>query len=302
MTSMTIWRFLDGKPGHENQSLGLIQALKRRASVEVFDVPVSSGRLGWLRSIAGRCPEGRDLPDPDLLLGAGRATQGPMLACRRRRGGRAIVLMRPSLPRTWFDLCVVPEHDGVPASAKVLVTRGVVNAARPAAEKDPDLGLILVGGPSVHYGWEPDALPAQVSRIVHDDPRNWVVATSRRTPPDTARALTEACGGHAQVLAPNDVPAGWLAEQLAIASTAWITEDSVSMLYEALTAGCACGVLPVPRRRSGRVSAGLDRLLQEGVVTHYDDWQRGDSLQPSQAPFDEAGRCAQWILDRWFAN
>ena len=74
------------------------------------------------------------------------------------------------------------------------------------------------------------------------------------------------------------------------------------MLYEALTAGAACGVLPVPLRRAGRVRAGLERLLADHLVVRYADWARTGELPEPARPLDEAGRCARWIRDRWFAR
>ena len=133
---LVVWRLLDGKPGHESQSLGLARALERLTSVSVHDLPVrdiAAGPFGWLLR---RFPAGRDLPDPDLIIGAGHATHWPLLCARRARGGRAVVLMKPSLPKRWFDRVVAPEHDGVRPGGNVIVTRGVLNAMR----------LLLSGG------------------------------------------------------------------------------------------------------------------------------------------------------------
>ena len=38
-----VWRISDGKPGHDNQSLGLVDALQRRTPVHSYDIPVRSG-------------------------------------------------------------------------------------------------------------------------------------------------------------------------------------------------------------------------------------------------------------------
>jgi len=296
---LVIWRLLDGKPGHENQSLGLANALAARCPVTVHELPVRRGWHAWLELLTGRCAAGTRLPAPDLLIGAGHATHVPLLACRRARGGRTVVLMRPGLPRCWFDLCLIPEHDGVCAGPGVLPTRGVLNPLRPA-DKDPDAGLILVGGPSAHYHWDEAALCRQVQAIVSRDSRRWTVATSRRTPAATEKALAGLAGDNLVVVPSRDTAPGWLAGKLGPAAVAWVTEDSVSMLYEALTAGAACGVLPVPVRRAGRVRAGLQGLLADGTVCAFDDWQRGRALQPPATPFDEAARCARWICTRWF--
>lgn len=293
---------MDGKPGHENQTLGLAQALAELIATDVFDIPVKRGWRGWPDLMAGRCGQGRGLPDPDLLLGAGHATHAAMLACRRARGGRAVVLMGPSLPRRWFDLCIVPEHDGVPPGAHVLLTRGVLNPQRPAPVKDADLGLILVGGPSRHYGWDEQSLCGQVAAIVARDKRHWVLATSRRTPASTVAALRGMTASNLDVVPSDQTAPGWLATQLAPASVAWVSEDSVSMLYEALTAGAACGVLPVPVRRAGRVRAGLQALLDAGVIGDFEGWLHGRAPVAPDQPFNEAVRCARWIMRQWFAN
>lgn len=299
-SALVVWRLLDGKPGHENQTAGLLAALAARRPLTALDLPVPPRWRGWLDLLLGRCPAAADMPAPDLLLGAGRAVQAPLLACRCARGGRAVVLMNPGLPRRWFDLCVIPEHDGVPADAGIFVSRGALNAARPAPAKRPDLGLILVGGPSRQFDWDTDRLADQVGQILQRDPRNWTIATSRRTPAATVSALRERFSAAASIVTPDQAAPGWLLGQLALAQVAWVSEDSVSMLYEALTAGAACGLLEVPSRRRGRVRAGVERLLAEGRVTAYADWARGRPLTAAEQPLDEAGRCADWILDRWF--
>jgi mitochondrial fission protein ELM1 len=306
---LIVWRFIDGKPGHEQQSLGLVNALSELLPVVVRQLAVRGGLRDWLGALTGRCrtaatsrPAGMATePPPDLLIGAGHATHAAMLACRRRRGGRIVVLMRPSVPLRWFDLCVVPQHDGIAASDRVLLTRGVLNAMRPAAHKDPNLGLILVGGPSAHYDWDAPALCGQIGKILQRDHRRWIVATSRRTPQETLQALRVIANGDLAIVPHEQTAPGWLAGQLQPAAAAWVTEDSVSMLYEALTAGAACGVLPVPRRRAGRVRAGLDGLLADGTVTSFEAWQRNGRLAAPSQPLNEAARCARWIRDRWFA-
>jgi mitochondrial fission protein ELM1 len=87
--------------------------------------------------------------------------------------------------------------------------------------------------------------------------------------------------------------------QLAVASRAWISEDSVSMVYEALTAGATVGILEVPRKRRGRVVEGMDRLCQARRAVRWTDWVAGAPM-PVPIPLAEADRAAQEILGRWF--
>ena len=71
------------------------------------------------------------------------------------------------------------------------------------------------------------------------------------------------------------------------------------MVYEALSSGAGTGSLRVPERKSSRVSRGLAGLLKEGLVTPFERWEAGDNLRPPITPFDEAARCAHWILEQW---
>ena len=296
-TGLTVWRFIDGKRGHENQSLGLVRALQERASVQVCDIPVRRGWRNVRNLLLGRCPAAAPPGKPDLLIGAGHTTHLPMLACRRARGGRVVVLMRPTLPLVCFDRCVVPAHDRVPASPRVFVSRGALNPMRPAAKPPDAPGMILLGGPSREYAWDEAAIIRQVQAVVAADRRAWVVAGSRRTPPGTLPALREAlAGSRVDIVAVGDVAADWLATELPKTALAWVSEDSVSMLYEALTAGAACGVLAVPTRRPGRVRRGVQALLDQGLVTPFAALAQGAVPQAPSGPFNEAARCAEWLL------
>lgn len=299
---LVIWRILDGKPGHENQTLGLANALGRLRPVAVHAVAAPAYWRAWLDLMLSRCPAGEALPAPDLILGVGNRTHPALLACQRARGGHAVVLMRPSLPAAWFDLCLVPEHDEPVSGEHVVQTRGVLNAMMPA-EPDPKRpGMILIGGPSEHHGWDSAQLLSQVRQILARERRTWLLVTSRRTPEATEQALAQLTSQEVTLVPWRDAPPGWLAAKLPGTPVAWVTADSVSMLYEALTAGSACGVLPVPERRKSRVSQGLDALERAGIVSRFEQWQDGDPLHFPPQPFDEATRCARLIVERWFAS
>lgn len=298
---LVVWRFADGVRGHENQSGGLIAALAERAPVSVHTVSTPRTRrleVLW-RTLLGA--DYRTLPNPDLLVGAGQATHLPMLAARRRRGGRVVVLMKSSLPVAWFDLLIVPAHDHLQARPNLLTTRGSLNRMRPAAEKNHHEGLILIGGPDREHLWAPQELEAQIAAVAESQRDiHWSAASSRRTPADFLARLRQLGLTNLKTVAVEDVDAEWLPARLAAAATVWVTEDSVSMLYEALTAGAATALLSMPRRSASRSKRNLGGgLLADGLVTSFDAWRNGQALRPPSEPLDEAGRCADWILYEW---
>ena len=143
--TLTAWWLRDSRPGHDSQVRGLVDALARDVDLAVIEIAVPPLR----RLLFGADPCAGLLP-PDLLLAAGHATHLPLLLARRRHGGRSVVLMRPSLPLSWFDLCLVPEHDGVRPGEHVELTHGVVNAVQPGPTERDGTGLLLV---AYQHGW-----------------------------------------------------------------------------------------------------------------------------------------------------
>ncbi|WEN43758.1 hypothetical protein CKCBHOJB_03388 [Thauera sp. GDN1] len=297
---LTLWLITDNKPGHRSQLQGLAQALAARTAVEAHWIDAPAGRSALWQWVRGRFPLGAGLPDPDLILVAGHRTHLAGLAARRARGGRLIALMRPSLPLGCFDLCVIPQHDNPPARANVVATRGVLNTARPSAEREADKGLFLIGGPSKHHGWDTPGLLAQIDAILTATPAmRWTLTTSRRTPADTESALLALRERGVDVRPVRNTPPGWAMEQVARSAQAWVTEDSVSMVYESLTAGAATGLLGVPRLGETRITAGVAQLQREGFVTTFSDWRRDGALHTPPTRLAEADRVAEAVLSRW---
>jgi mitochondrial fission protein ELM1 len=290
-----VWRFSDGKAGHDGQSRGLVEALARLRPVEILTLdplpPLTA--LGiWLSGY--RLPAWRDLLPPDIVLGAGHRTHLSLLAARRVYGGKAVVLMRPTLPLSLFDLCLIPEHDAPPARRNVLATRGALNRIQPSTTLESSRGLLLIGGPSAHFAWDSESLQQQIAAIVTAHPAiHWTLTTSRRTPKEFLEHKT------LQKTPSPLVGEGW--GELASAGQVWVTADSVSMVYEALTAGAAVGVLEVPHQHASRVSRGLEQLAAEGWVTPFADWSPNRPLHRPPEIFNEAERCARWIIEQWFA-
>jgi mitochondrial fission protein ELM1 len=296
---LIVWIVGDGKPGHMNQSLGLAEALTRATPTGIHRLIALPFWRALLALLFKRAPVS-GLPLPDLIIGAGHATHLTLLAARRACGGRAVVLMKPSLPRRWFDLCIVPEHDGVPADAHTFTTVGAINRIRPAGRGEPGApgrrGLILIGGVSNHFAWDNDAIHLQIKSILARAPdMQWTLTTSRRTPDDFLPQLQAA--GALTVTPHTATSPDWLPAQLARSDTVWVTPDSASMVYEALTAGADVGVFDLPVNPKSRVGWAIARLADARRVTRFVSWCAHGTLHPNTQPLAEAGRCATWILE-----
>ena len=296
---VVVWRFTDGKPGHEKQSLGLLQALAERVPLEIHRFDVRFTHLFW-RQLRGHALHGDiEIPVPDLIVGVGHRTHLYMLLTRFVCGGRVVALMKPSLPHRWFDLVCVPRHDRYLRKGNLVETRGVV-CPDTRGDKRAERGLILVGGRNRHFEWEPGEIAAQVAQIAQSSPEtHWSVCDSPRTPAAFRAALPETPNltfRHWRTTA-SDFLEGALAE----AAYVWVTADSVSMLYEALSAQATVGVIALPKRRPHRgnkLSRGIALLRTQGhVYLSSDGYRLRDALPPPHF-FSESHRCADIVVKR----
>jgi uncharacterized protein len=295
-----IWRLIDGKPGHENQSLGLVNSLKSKASCNCFDVKVSIPLEALFNLFTSTWSLGKDLPFPDLIVCAGHATHLHALAARRAFGGKTIVLMQPSLPVSWFDLCLIPEHDAYRGKGEYLETRGVLNPIKPDGQHHQNKSFIMVGGPSKHYEWVTSDLITQVYELLKQNPNiEYTLTTSRRTPKDFISAVKRINFSNLMIVPFADTQSGWVARMLAESASAWVTEDSVSMVYESLTANVAVGLLNLQTMRESRVTKGVKNLVSKGLVTRFDFLGMYQNKLRPVVGFTEANRCSNWILERW---
>lgn len=291
---LVLWLIGDGKPGHENQSLGLAEAMGRIHPCEWHRISLA-GAKGFWGGVGQALRVASTLPRPDLIVAAGHATHLPLLVLGWKYRARRVVLMRPSFPLSWFDWCLAPEHDfpDAPSHRRLLLTRGALN--RVSAGVAGAAGrLILLGGPSKTHGWDGAAMIGCLKRVTALG--GWELTDSRRTP---AGFLTEVAAALPGVVIHPHQQTGpdWLPRRLANAGEVWVSEDSISMIYEALSSGARVGVLPVPRlKRESRVLAGLARLMDDGVLSSYDDWCVRGALVQAPQPLREADRCAGLLV------
>lgn len=277
----------DGKAGHENQSLGLAEAMSRRVPTE-FSVLHLDMAKSLVPRIRQAISDSRKFPKPQYVIAAGHGTHLSLLRVAWKYDACSIVLMKPDLPLGWFGWCVAPEHDfkKPPRSKRVIVSKGALNRVVPR-EGERSGKLFLIGGPSKIHGYDEGELIGRIREI--SEGGGWQVADSRRTPGTFLTALEKEVPD-LEIFPHQQTGKGWLAERLSTAAEVWVTEDSVSMIYEALTGGAKVGVLEMPRLRAdARVMRGLETLREEGYFIGNDEKSNGTLA--------EADRCAGVILD-----
>lgn len=303
--------FYDGRPGHEKQTEGILKALSEFAELEVQNTSLERPSvIVRLQKVCRLFLPTLKVADSslDLVIGAGATTHLDILLRKKATGAKAVTCMLPdSYLRGFFDLCFVPAHDGIKGGDAIFSTFGAPNGLENRRAHQHDHGLILLGGvdQASHY-WNDEEVCRNVETIVRSEKNiQWTISTSPRTPEKTTSLLQKIAEsyGHANFFSFLDTPRGWVENQYHENATTWVTVDSISMVYEALSAGCNVGILPLRWKNSSSKFAYNERLLLENLlVTSYAEWLRTGCMrqQTPAANFNEARRCAQHIMDLWW--
>ena len=279
----------DGKKGHENQSLGLAEAMLRRQNGSYEVSHLSDSLVGT-----------SDGKKPHAIIAAGHATHPFLLRLARRYHCPSVVIMKPSLPAFLFSHCLVPEHDLKPKRKlpkNSIPTKGALNRIPEEIPPKEDKGLLMLGGPSKLFTWENEPVINAIETIVQSQPQlTWTVGDSRRTPANVLAQLS--AKNLPLTLAPHQENGGsWLADQLLTSQTAWITPDSTSMLFEALTARCRLGTLPL-KANDTRLSRAHDQLAADHYLTPFISHDPRLGLPAPPTTLHETARCAEILLDK----
>lgn len=265
----------DGKAGHRSQALGLFQAMQRQKAnatfeeVSIHDLPIFSLINAFFSSKKTLFKQ-----VPDFIFGVGSHTHFRVwLLGKIFKKAKTVILMKPNLPIAWFDYAVIPEHDGIPANSRVIVTRGALNPIRNENRHQKARILIALGGSSKRHQWNQEKVLLSVQQIVELNPNSEIIlTTSRRTPAEFIDILRQqSFAQYLQICPVEQTPQGWIFEEMQKAEAVWVTEDSVSMIYEALTAGCRVGVIAMDRIKQDRITNSVDVLLEKKFIANVSD-------------------------------
>lgn len=311
---MNIWHLTDHKAGHVAQARGLFAALERAGiAVNVVDVSVNDlsnyalffnwvfgGRIGRLPNVL------ENQKQPDLIVGVGHATHWSLILLKKCfPNAKSIVLMRPTLPISFFDFAIVPAHDYVEEKPKVpehvFITQGVLNPLVNRHCHQKNRHLILIGGASKRYGYSEEELITQIQMLLakldsQGVPQTVILTTSRRTPLTfLENKYFEDHVDEIQIFPVSVTPTGWLFEQLQLAEVVWVTQDSGSMLFEALTAGCNVGLLAMPQIKKDTVTQATKLLTEQRFFLPLSAYLKGEKFQ-DKPPLQEADLVAAKLL------
>jgi mitochondrial fission protein ELM1 len=295
---INIWLIMDGKRGHEKQSEYLAQALQNLADIEIIKMDGTFVKPFISKLL--RLFNFDSIKKPDLIIGTGHATHLHMIFSKILNGGKTVVIMKPSLPHSWFDLCFIPKHDGVPEKPGIFLTNGSINNIENEKRHNKSKGLIVLGGESKHFIWDTQVVIDQINNIINQNPKiRFKIATSRRTPKDFIDHLDTNLKKNIPVYEYEKVKENWFMEEAKLSKFAWVTEDSISMIYELIASGSNITPIRLENKYDSKISNEISRLVNTGLISAYD----GKRKKTNNSSFNnEAKRCANFILNKWFKS
>ena len=256
-----IWRIIDGKLGHDRQSKALVENIKNYTKCSVFDINVESLNNPFLGILFKKYKIATSIPKPDIAIGAGHKTHFHLLASKRCFNAKIIVIMKPSLPTKLFDLCVVPKHDGLKNSSNIITTDTPLMIINSKIKKKENMGLFLIGGPSKHYDWDTKSVLDQIKEISKKFKYSkFFLTTSRRTPINFISNLNNLNLKNIKAYEYSKIESNWLDKYISKVKNIWVTNDSYSMIIEAIASGAKIDIIDLKNKKNTKLSNEINMI------------------------------------------
>jgi mitochondrial fission protein ELM1 len=281
---MKPWILSEGLAGLNSQAIGLAEAAGLEHELHILRPAAPWKWMAakfWPRplsvvagSLAG--------PAPRLAIGCG-GMAGPVLAALRRQSTQVVQVQNPRMDIRRFDLVVANCHDEL-TGPNVVVTRTALHRVTPAVlEREAEawrerlaafrrpLVAVLLGGNNGRFRLDLEAgkrLASQLVEMAKRDRVGVVVTPSRRTDPAVTALVREAV---------TSVD-GWVWDMqganpyfgmLALADMIVVTQDSISMISEAVATSAPVMIADLPGQWR-RQALFLEALKKEDRIRPFE--------------------------------
>ncbi len=291
--------------GLQSQAIGLAEA----AGLDPNLLPLTP-RPPWSWITARLWPDPlaavRLPPVPDGVIMAAGGTAA-VVAARLRNPARPVVqIQHPRIDPGKFDVVVVNRHDGL-TGPNVVVTRTALHRVTPSrlaqaaalwaprfADLPRPLVAVLVGGSNGRFRLDApvaQALASQLMKMMRTDRIGLALTPSRRTAPEAQAALAaiRPLGGWMWNMTGENPYYGLLA----LADAIIVTEDSVSMVSEAVATSAPVLLAPLPGK-SRRIRLFNELLIRDGRIRPF----AGRLETWDTAPLDDTKMAGEEIRHR----
>jgi Kdo2-lipid IVA lauroyltransferase/acyltransferase len=258
-----------------------------------FFLPLTQGRLGVLKFFLKKTSADKlQTVHADLIVSTGAGLVPLNLILKREMMAKSVVVMSPPFPYGFrsFDLAIVPAHDHVKRHERIietLIAPGVFNSSEfqkygahlaklAAISGEPRKRMgIFIGGRTKAYEINLDELRywlRELKLCAKTLDYDLLVTTSRRTEQKIAEVLKEELGNFSpcklMVIANEENIENAVPGILALSEVAIVTEDSISMISDAVRAGKQVIVMSVGNEKLSKKHKRFHTmLLRRSLIT-----------------------------------
>jgi uncharacterized protein len=295
MKRPVIWALLLPEAGFRSQVMGLAETLNALVRGTVIEKNVDL-RAPWRYLPSTLCPlplsgltansDRLEAPWPDLVIGCGRRTIPLALAIKRVSAGatKAVFIQDAKAAAPEFDLVFPMHHDGLQGPNVIAVDTALHRVTSEKLEtgreqwrarfeglKRPLIGVVL-GGSNASLRFTEACARDLVSKLEHlarDTGAGFVITPSRRTDESALTVIRDFASRQHNIWmwdGQNDNPYFGI---LGLSDALIVTEDSVSMVSEALVAGKPVATVSL-EGHARRHKLFIDNLRAKGAITRFD--------------------------------
>ncbi len=306
----------DGKAGHESQSRAIFELLKTLEDsdsrytfqlqeiqvkykndffrkifplVSFLFMPFIQGRIHWFRSwFQEESFRKLEHAAADIIISCGSSVLPLNYVLKRECLAKNIVIMKPGLPFSLFksDLNLVPEHDDIKETEKVIFTRVAPNLVDPEKLKLQGEGLrqelnlnhnrvvsVFLGGKTKKYNFEEKLFEQFLGELDKSMERNnfdLLLTTSRRTEPKFENQIKNKYAQNKRVplmvIANEKNPEGAVPKMMGSSDVLVVSEDSVSMISEGVASGKSVVVLRLAKKGLAKKHYRFQKKLESQSI------------------------------------
>lgn len=286
------WVITPGHAGCVSQALGLAESLGfQNIVIKKFQkkFPFSLLPCGlWINSVKFTAPGSDTMvgPWPDFIISCGRQAVDFVLYIKKHSAKKpfCVHIQDPKVALSHFDVVVAMPHDNI-SGENVLITDlaiSRINKEKLASEfeihkhlfkgiKGP-IHSILIGGPTNRHKFTEavcDDLVDKIKEIIVDNKGAFFITPSRRTPLSVIQKLKGIKNRKIHIIDPFSGKNPYFA-MLAASEKIFVTNDSVSMVSEALDSGKKVYLIPLKGMSSGNSFNFCNKMLFASAVMLFD--------------------------------
>jgi mitochondrial fission protein ELM1 len=306
---MNILWIKDGKQGHEKQVKVLIDELSKSIDINLIEQNYKTNNFSRLNhyfhyltnnffnknnefiNLVNKCNQN----NINLVIGAGSSVHISMLLIKKyfkstyQKNINLVSILVPSLFHKHFDVICAPLHDEkkLANNENIIYFQGSL-AKVSIKDVDENIGLIALGGVNKHYDFDEVSLLKQIQYILTLYPeKKWFLFDSRRTPKNITKEISKLKNEFSNLT----ISERGFDDVLEKASIKFITQDSVNMVYEALSTRGKTYLFNMNSKKENKITRQMDLLITNKQLGYIEKVNMAEGLEKikiqSQNPYHE---------------